>query len=74
MCPTFLAGTAANREDSGAFDCEIFPFSTLFKILCKFFVRPPVSSHLLFSVAYICVLRMWASLPRSDPRSQTNSV
>lgn len=57
MCPTFLAGTKANCEDSEAFDCEICPFSILFKskIFCKFLIRFPDSSHLLFSLAYICV-------------------
>lgn len=52
MCPTFLAGTAANREDSGTFDCEIFPFSILYKsnILYKFFIRSP---DIFFSLAYV---------------------
>lgn len=57
MCPTFLAGTKANHEDSKSFDCEIFPFSILFKskIFCKFLIRSPDSSHLLLSLDYICV-------------------
>lgn len=52
MCPTFLAGTAANREDSGTFDCEIFPFSILYKsnILCKFFIRSP--DYFFFSLCF----------------------
>lgn len=58
MCPTFLAGTMANREDSEAFDCEIFPFSILFESKNLLHILNKISWQLTFVVFFslhLCV-------------------